>query len=49
MRIDELKQEIIDYSKEIGIDKIGFASADVFSELTRKIAPTARVELSIRI
>lgn len=37
MRIDELKQEIIDYSKEIGIDKIGFASADVFSELRERL------------
>lgn len=37
MRIDELKQEIIAYSKEIGIDKIGFASADVFSELRERL------------
>ena len=37
MRIDELKQEIIEYSKEIGIDKIGFASADVFSELRERL------------
>lgn len=37
MRIDELKQEIIVYSKEIGIDKIGFASADVFSELRERL------------
>ncbi|WP_445321706.1 tRNA epoxyqueuosine(34) reductase QueG [Oceanobacillus sp. HCA-5259] len=37
VRIDELKQEIIEYSKEIGIDKIGFASADVFSELRERL------------
>ncbi|MFC4559088.1 tRNA epoxyqueuosine(34) reductase QueG [Virgibacillus kekensis] len=33
----QLKQDIIDYSKEIGIDKIGFASADVFSELKERL------------
>ncbi len=37
MRIKELKQEIITYSKEIGIDKIGFASADVFGELRERL------------
>lgn len=35
--IHQLKQAIIDYSKEIGIDKIGFASADVFSELKDRL------------
>ena len=33
----QLKQEIINYSKEIGIDKIGFASADVFGELKERL------------
>ncbi|WP_163971400.1 tRNA epoxyqueuosine(34) reductase QueG [Oceanobacillus halotolerans] len=33
----QLKQEIIDYSKKIGIDKIGFASADVFGELKERL------------
>src|SRR5690625_2239686 len=33
MTVEQLKQEIIHYSKEIGIDKIGFASADDFTEL----------------
>lgn len=37
MNIAQLKQEIIDYSKEIGIDKIGFASADVFDELKERL------------
>lgn len=37
VRMDVLKQEIIAYSKEIGIDKIGFASADVFSELRERL------------
>lgn len=37
MNIAELKQEIIDYSKTIGIDKIGFASADVFTELKERL------------
>jgi epoxyqueuosine reductase len=33
----QLKEEIVAYSKEIGIDKIGFASADVFNELKTKL------------
>ncbi|PAV29798.1 tRNA epoxyqueuosine(34) reductase QueG [Virgibacillus profundi] len=37
MNTEQLKQEIIDYSKEIGIDKIGFASADVFGELKERL------------
>jgi epoxyqueuosine reductase len=37
MNTAQLKQEIIDYSKEIGIDKIGFASADVFGELKARL------------
>ncbi|SES67904.1 epoxyqueuosine reductase [Oceanobacillus limi] len=37
MHTDQLKQEIIQYSKEIGIDKIGFTTADVFSELKERL------------
>lgn len=37
MQIEQLKQDIIAYSKEIGIDKIGFASADVFGELKERL------------
>ncbi|MCC2252132.1 tRNA epoxyqueuosine(34) reductase QueG [Virgibacillus sp. AGTR] len=37
MHTDQLKQEIIEYSKKIGIDKIGFASADVFGELKERL------------
>src|SRR5690625_5125395 len=37
MNTATLKEEIIAYSKEIGIDKIGFASADVFSELKHRL------------
>ncbi|MFU0788723.1 MAG: tRNA epoxyqueuosine(34) reductase QueG [Virgibacillus proomii] len=37
MQTEQLKQEIIDYSKKIGIDKIGFASADVFTELKERL------------
>jgi epoxyqueuosine reductase len=37
MNTAQLKQEIIEYSKEIGIDKIGFASADVFGELKERL------------
>ncbi|OES44004.1 tRNA epoxyqueuosine(34) reductase QueG [Domibacillus iocasae] len=33
----QLKQELIDYSKDIGIDKIGFAAADPFLELKQRL------------
>ncbi|HLO12413.1 MAG TPA: tRNA epoxyqueuosine(34) reductase QueG [Pseudoneobacillus sp.] len=33
MSIQTLKEEIIQYSKEIGIDKIGFTTASIFGEL----------------
>ncbi|WP_235864068.1 tRNA epoxyqueuosine(34) reductase QueG [Sutcliffiella halmapala] len=33
----QLKNDIIAYSKEIGIDKIGFASADVFTTLKERL------------
>ncbi|WP_299739741.1 tRNA epoxyqueuosine(34) reductase QueG [Rossellomorea sp. y25] len=37
MDIDQLKQDIIEYSKEIGIDKIGFTTADTFSEMKNRL------------
>ncbi|MFD2130170.1 tRNA epoxyqueuosine(34) reductase QueG [Pseudogracilibacillus auburnensis] len=37
MDVVALKKDIIAYSKEIGIDKIGFASADVFTELKERL------------
>ncbi|WP_010529815.1 tRNA epoxyqueuosine(34) reductase QueG [Lentibacillus jeotgali] len=37
MKTEQLKQEIIAYSEEIGIDKIGFASADVFEGLKERL------------
>ncbi|MEN2767788.1 tRNA epoxyqueuosine(34) reductase QueG [Ornithinibacillus xuwenensis] len=37
MNTNQLKQEIIEYSKKIGIDKIGFTTADVFSELKERL------------
>lgn len=37
MTAAQLKQEIIAYSKKIGIDKIGFASADPFVELKERL------------
>ncbi|MGM8213115.1 tRNA epoxyqueuosine(34) reductase QueG [Virgibacillus sp. W0430] len=37
MYTEQLKQDIINYSKKIGIDKIGFASADVFTELKERL------------
>ncbi|MGG4168838.1 tRNA epoxyqueuosine(34) reductase QueG [Rossellomorea vietnamensis] len=37
MDMDQLKQDIIAYSKEIGIDKIGFTTADTFSEMKNRL------------
>ncbi|MRG86817.1 tRNA epoxyqueuosine(34) reductase QueG [Salinibacillus xinjiangensis] len=37
MMFADLKQQVIDHSKEIGIDKIGFASVDVFSTLKERL------------
>ncbi|MBG9943361.1 tRNA epoxyqueuosine(34) reductase QueG [Brevibacillus formosus] len=34
---EQTKQSIIDYAKEIGIDKIGFASADPFTTLKERL------------
>lgn len=35
--IQELKEKVIAYSKKIGIDKIGFTSADPFAELRQRL------------
>ncbi|MBA2877419.1 tRNA epoxyqueuosine(34) reductase QueG [Anoxybacillus ayderensis] len=37
MDVEALKEEIIQYSRTIGIDKIGFASADPFFELKERL------------
>jgi epoxyqueuosine reductase len=37
MSIQSLKEEIIQYSKEIGIDKIGFTTASTFGELKNRL------------
>lgn len=37
MDIDKLKEELIAFSREIGIDKIGFTTADPFSELKNRL------------
>lgn len=37
MNYEQLKQEVIDYSKTIGIDKIGFTSASTFDELRNRL------------
>lgn len=37
MNIDALKQDLIEYSKKIGIDKIGFTSPDPFTELKNRL------------
>ncbi|MGG1675978.1 tRNA epoxyqueuosine(34) reductase QueG [Neobacillus sp. NRS-1170] len=37
MNVKKIKEELIAYSKEIGIDKIGFTSADPFTELKNRL------------
>ncbi|GGM26053.1 epoxyqueuosine reductase [Paraliobacillus quinghaiensis] len=37
MAYEQLKEEIVAYSKEIGIDKIGFAAANEFSEMKSRL------------
>ncbi|OAS84116.1 MULTISPECIES: tRNA epoxyqueuosine(34) reductase QueG [Metabacillus] len=37
MNTEQLKKEVIEYSKEIGIDKIGFTSATMFEELKQRL------------
>src|SRR6476619_2008795 len=38
MNIDQLKEEVIAYSKTIGIDKIGFTTTDPFTELKNRLS-----------
>lgn len=40
--VETLKEEVIAYSKEIGIDKIGFASVDIFTELKERLIMQAK-------
>ncbi|KRG16598.1 hypothetical protein ACA30_00215 [Virgibacillus soli] len=44
MDYSQLKQDIIDYSKEIGIDKIGFASSDPFIEMKNRLIRQQELE-----
>ncbi|MCM3694682.1 tRNA epoxyqueuosine(34) reductase QueG [Neobacillus niacini] len=37
MNIDQFKEDVIAYSKTIGIDKIGFTTADPFTELKNRL------------
>lgn len=37
MNINQLKQDVIDYAHSIGIDSIGFTTADPFDELKQKL------------
>ena len=37
MDINQLKQEVIDYAHSIGIDHIGFTTADPFDELKQSL------------
>ena len=46
MDIHELKHDIIQYSKTIGIDKIGFTTASPFDELKIRY-PAEELQLSI--
>ena len=39
MRIAELQQQLIEYAKSIGVDKIGFTTASPFHELKNQIHP----------
>lgn len=38
MDLNQLKQDVIDYAHTIGIDSIGFTTADPFDELKKKLA-----------
>ena len=49
MNSNKLKEELIAYSKEIGIDKIGFTTADTFTELKNRLIRQQELGLSIRI
>ncbi|AYA74917.1 tRNA epoxyqueuosine(34) reductase QueG [Bacillus sp. Y1] len=44
MNYHQLKIDIIEYSKTIGIDKIGFASASTFSELRNRLVRQQELE-----
>lgn len=37
MNVNALKEDVVEYSKKIGIDKIGFASVDVFTEFKQRL------------
>ncbi|GGP09465.1 tRNA epoxyqueuosine(34) reductase QueG [Oceanobacillus neutriphilus] len=37
MKVDELKKDIQAYAKTIGIDKIGFTTADIFTEMKERL------------
>lgn len=37
IHVGELKEELIQYAKEIGVDKIRFASADTFDSLKDRL------------
>ena len=49
MDYNQLKQEIIAYSKDIGIDKIGFTTASAFDEMKNRLLMAGGARLSIRI
>lgn len=43
MDYQQLKEEIIIYSKEIGIDKIGFTTANTFGEMKNRLIRQAEL------
>ena len=44
MDVVKLKEDIIQFSKENGIDKIGFASVDVFTELKQRLIEQEKLQ-----
>lgn len=44
MDMKKLKQEVIAYSKEIGIDKIGFTTASTFEELRNRLVEQQKLQ-----
>ena len=49
MNVQAFKQELIEYSKSIGIDKIGFTSASPFTELKNRLIKAKGIRVPIRI
>ena len=46
MQFEQLKEDIKQHAKEIGIDKIGFTTADVFTSLKQRLIDHERLNYS---